>query len=153
MPRLLIVDDDPDIRAILSDRLAAQGHEILEAEDGLKAIEVTARAAPDLMLLDLDLPGADGFTVLERLRHDEGAPTVVVITALASIEKAVEAMRAGAYDFIAKPFNPGQVDVVVRKALERAELREENRTLRASLPPVDRRLVGSSPNMQRLVET
>lgn len=153
MARILVVDDDPDIRRILADRLAAKGHEILEAGDGLRALEITACEQPDLLLLDLDLPGADGFTVLDRFRQEATTPTVVVITAFASIEKAVEAMRRGAYDFIAKPFNPGHIEVVVRKALERAELREENRALRASAATAERRLVGSSQAMRKLTET
>jgi DNA-binding NtrC family response regulator len=151
MARILVVDDDPDIRTILADRLAARGHELLQATDGLKALELCARELPDLMLLDLDLPGADGLTVLERLRQESLPPTVVVITAFATIEKAVEAMRRGAFDFLAKPFQPGLVELTVQKALERSELREENRALRASLPG-GRTLIGSSAVMRELVE-
>ncbi|MGH7820117.1 MAG: response regulator, partial [Candidatus Binatia bacterium] len=153
MARLLIVDDDPDIREILKDRLASRGHDILEADDGAQALETAARETPDLMLLDLDLPGTDGFAVLDRLRHETNAPTVVVITAFASIEKAVQAMRQGAYDFIPKPFNPGHVELVVHKALERAELKEENRALRAAAPALDRPLIGSSEPMRQLTAT
>jgi DNA-binding NtrC family response regulator len=153
MARILIVDDDPDIREILADRLKAKDHEIVEAGDGLQAIELAARELPDLMLLDLDLPGLDGFGVLDRLRQESSAPTVVVITAFASIEKAVDAMRRGAYDFIPKPFNPGHIEIVVRKALERAELRDENRALRASATTGERRLVGSSDPMEKLAAT
>jgi DNA-binding NtrC family response regulator len=151
MARVLVVDDDPDIRTILVDRLAARGHDLLEATDGLKALEVCARELPDLMLLDLDLPGADGITVLERLRHESSAPTVVVITAFATIEKAVEAMRHGAFDFLAKPFQTGLVELTVQKALERSELREQNRALRATMPG-GRALIGESGSMRELVE-
>ncbi len=151
MARILGVDDDPDIRTILADRLAARGHELLQATDGLKALELCARELPDLMLLDLDLPGADGLTVLDRLRQESLPPTVVVITAFATNEKAVEAMRRGAFDFHAKPFQPGLVELTVKKALERSELREENRALRASLPG-GRTLIGSSAVMGELVE-
>src|SRR5947208_9693561 len=115
MARILIVDDDADIRTILADRLAARGHEIIESTDGLKALEICARELPDLMLLDLDLPGADGLTVLERLRQENLPPTVVVITAFATVEKAVEAMRRGAFDFLPKPFQPGLVELTVQK--------------------------------------
>ena len=151
MARILIVDDDADIRTILADRLAAGGHEILEEGDGLRALDRAAREGPDLLLLDLDLPGADGFTVLDRLRQDSDAPTVVVITAFATIEKAVEAMRRGAFDFLPKPFQPGLVEITVQKALERNELREENRALRAALPG-GKPLVGDSPALRELVE-
>ncbi len=151
MARILIVDDDPDIRTILADRLAARGHQILESGDGLKALETAARELPDLMLLDLDLPGADGFQVLDRLRGEVSAPTVVVITAFATIEKAVEAMRRGAEDFLPKPFQPGHVELTVQKALERGELREENRALRAALPG-GKTLVGDSPALLDLAE-
>jgi DNA-binding NtrC family response regulator len=151
MARILVVDDDPDIRTILVDRLAARGHDLLEATDGGKALELCGRELPDLMLLDLDLPTVDGLTVLERLRHESTSPTVVVITAFATIEKAVEAMRRGAFDFLSKPFQPGLVELTVQKALERSELREENRALRAALPG-SRSLIGSSRAMRELVE-
>ncbi len=151
MARILIVDDDADIRTILADRLTARGHEILEAGDGLKALEISARELPDLMLLDLDLPGADGLAVLDRLRQESLPPTVVVITAFATIEKAVEAMRRGAFDFLPKPFQPGLVELTVHKALERNELREENRALRAAIPG-GKPWVGASPALCQLME-
>jgi DNA-binding NtrC family response regulator len=151
MARILVVDDDSDIRTILADRLAARGYDVVQAGDGLQALEMSARDLPDLMLLDLDLPGADGFTVLERLRQETLVPTVVVITAFGTIEKAVEAMRRGAYDFIPKPFQPGHVELTVQKALERNELREENRALRAALPG-GKMLVGASAALRDLTE-
>jgi len=151
MARILVVDDDPDIRTILADRLTARGHEVVEVGDGLKALELSTRELPDLMLLDLDLPGADGMTVLERLRHESSAPTVVVITAFATIEKAVEAMRRGAFDFLQKPFQPGLVELTVQKALERSELRDENRALRAALPG-GKTLVGASAALREVTE-
>jgi len=150
MARILIVDDDPDIRTILADRLAARGHEVLQASDGTRAIEISTRELPDLMLLDLDLPGADGLQVLERLHQESLAPTVVVITAFATVEKAVEAMRRGAYDFLPKPFQPGLVEITVKKALERNALREENRALRAALPS-GKTLIGESPALRDLI--
>ncbi|MBI2962999.1 MAG: sigma-54-dependent Fis family transcriptional regulator [Deltaproteobacteria bacterium] len=151
MARILIVDDDPDIRTILADRLAARGHEIIEEADGLKAVETSARELPDLMLLDLDLPGTDGLVVLDRLRQEISSPTVVVITAFATIEKAVEAMRRGAFDFLPKPFQPGLVELTVHKALERNELREENRALRAAIPG-GKPLIGASSALRELLD-
>ena len=151
MARILIVDDDPDIRVILADRLAARGHDVIEANDGQKALDLSARELPDLMLLDLDLPSIDGLTVLERLRQESSPPTVVVITAFATVEKAVEAMRRGAFDFLPKPFQPGLIELTVQKALERNELREENRALRAALPG-GKTLVGESPALRELTD-
>src|SRR5262249_10558245 len=104
-----------------------------------------------LMLLDLDLPGADGFTVLDRLRQESTSPTVVVITAFGTIEKAVEAMRRGAFDFLPKPVQPRLAELTVQKAPERDCLREENRALRAAIPG-GKPLIGASSALRELVD-
>jgi two-component system, NtrC family, response regulator AtoC len=153
MARVLIVDDDPDIREILADRLAASGYEVLEAADGKRAVDVAVAERPDLLLLDLDLPAIGGMDVLDRLREEKCASTVVVITAHASIGTTVEAMRRGAYDVIPKPFDSAHVELVVGKALERVRLRQENRALRAQIAPSERPWIGSSAATRRTVET
>jgi two-component system NtrC family response regulator len=129
--QLLIVDDDPGILAALKDRLVARGHEVLTAVDGKDALVKIRRERPDLTLLDIQLPELDGIGVLNRLREDGIEATVIVITAFGSVDRAVQAMKAGAYDFIQKPFEPALVEETIRRALERTTLKVENRALRA----------------------
>jgi two-component system response regulator FlrC len=148
--RLLIVDDDAAIRAALAERFAARAYDVRTAASGAEALE-EARRGVELVLLDLMLPRGDGLWVLRKLAEEELTPTVVVITAHGSIAKAVEAMRAGAYDFLEKPFDPERVEDTLRRALERARLVAENRALRAVLP--DDELVFADPAMERLVAT
>src|SRR5919201_18841 len=100
MPRLLVVDDDPHIRQALVERFAARKFEVSQAGSGRDAFSKITREQPDVVLLDLQLPEGDGLTVLRRLREEEIEATVVVITAFGSIDKAVQAMKEGAYDFI-----------------------------------------------------
>jgi len=137
--RLLIVDDDASIRAALAERFEAQGYAVQQAgsgRDGLAAI----RRGTDVVLLDLQLPQGDGLEVLGTVEREGLEATVVVITAHGSVEKAVAAMKAGAYDFLEKPFAPERIEETVRRAVERATLRRANRVLRAasSADPVAR---------------
>ena len=132
-PRLLIVDDDPSISASLRERFAAKGYAVATAASGREALE-RARQGTDLVLLDLQLPQGDGLSVLRGLRAEGIEATVVVITAYGTMEKAVEAMREGAYDFIQKPFDPALIEETLRRARERSALRRENLALREAAP-------------------
>ncbi len=128
--RLLIVDDDRSIREALADRFKARWH-VLQAGSGKEALEA-ARARPDVILLDLQLPHGDGISVLRGLKAEGIETTVIVITAYGTIEKAVEAMREGAYDFVQKPFEAALLEETLRRARERSSLRRENKALRES---------------------
>ena len=128
MARILIVDDDPHIRQALIDRFAARKFDVLHAGSGREAVAKIASEQPDVVLLDLQLPAGDGFWVLKELREQGLEATVVVITAFGTIDKAVQAMKEGAYDFIQKPFEPALIEETVRRALERTSLK---RTVRA----------------------
>ncbi|HXX92480.1 MAG TPA: response regulator, partial [Planctomycetota bacterium] len=129
MARILVVDDDPHIRQALIDRFAARKFEVLSAASGPEAVAAIAREQPDVVLLDLQIPQGDGFWVLRELRDRGLEATVIVITAFGTVDRAVQAMKEGAYDFLQKPFEPALVEEAVRRALERTALR---RTLRAS---------------------
>jgi DNA-binding NtrC family response regulator len=127
MPRILVVDDDPHIRQALVERFRARKFEVLEAGSGKDALARLGHGHPDVTLLDLQLPDGDGFWVLRRLREEGIEATVVVITAFGTVDKAVQAMKEGAYDFLQKPFEPALVEETVRRALERTTLRRAAR--------------------------
>ena len=139
MPRLLVVDDDAHIAQGLAERFKARGFGVSMAASGKDAFAKITREHPDVVLLDLQLPEGDGFWVLKRLREEGIEATVVVITAFGTVDKAVQAMKEGAYDFIQKPFEPSLVEETVRRAIERTSLK---RVVRAN--SIDVPLVGLS---------
>ena len=149
---VLIVDDDVHILLTLGDRLKVEGYEVYTAANGDEGLELLRSVDPDVMLLDLQMPGMDGMAVLEQLREEEHRPTVVMITAYGSIERAVEAMRGGAFDFIPKPFEPERISMVVEKAMERERLRRENEFLRAEASSVHPVLIGRAPKMREVMD-
>jgi DNA-binding NtrC family response regulator len=151
-PLVLIVDDEASLRRLLDLRMRALGCEVVMAESGRQALAIVEREVPALMLLDLQMPEMDGMEVLRRLKHDSVDLPVIVITAHGSIEAAVEAMKAGAYDFLPKPFDPVHLEVVVRKALERRHLVESNRWLRDTLAGHTSEVLGDSAPMRWVVE-
>ncbi len=134
MSRILVVDDDPDIRLLLRLELSAEGHEIVEAGDGQQALDLHADSSPDLLLLDMMMPVLDGWGVLRALDPASAAP-VVVITALASEgdRHVVELLELGAIDVISKPFDPGWlVRLVDAVLMVDADERDEYRRRRLS---------------------
>jgi len=150
--KILIVDDDPQIRMLLKDRLQANGYNVFQAENGVQGLELAEKENPDLVLLDLQMPEMDGMEVLSRLNKKFPEITVVIMTAYGTIERAVEAMKLGAYDFLPKPCKPNHILLVVQKALERKELQEENRYLRGELESQYKMIIGDSPKMKKVME-
>ena len=151
--RILVVEDEEKLRRVIELQLLSSGYDVDKAgtaEDGLK---IADRA--DLVLTDLRLPGMDGLELLARLRRQNLQTPVIVMTAYGSVETAVEAMKAGAIDFLLKPFSLDHLMTVVQKALEVRALRDENRQLREEL---GRRyefdnIVGRSGPMQEIFAT
>src|ERR1044071_7987826 len=119
---ILVVDDEPLIRWTLSERLSQDGHTVVEAETARTALQ---RFGPDidLVLLDFKLPDSDGLQVLRAIKAADADVPVILLTALSSIETAVEAMKQGAYHYANKPFNLDELSLVVGKALETTGLR------------------------------
>jgi len=150
--KILIVDDDAQIRMLLRDRLQANGYNIFQAENGIKGLELIEKEIPDLVLLDLQMHEMDGIEVLSRLGKKFPEITVVIMTAYGTIERAVEAMKLGAYDFLPKPCKPNHILMVVQKALERKELQEENQYLRQELESKYRMVIGESEQMKNVME-
>lgn len=150
--KILIVDDDPDIREVMRDRLKAMGFEVLEAADGVQALTRLREDSPTITLLDLIMPKKSGLDVLKAIRDEGLETTTIVMTAYGTIDKAVEAMRAGAYDFLTKPFSPGHLEVVIGKALEREALKRHNLLLSGDVRGQDRPIIGHSPSILNAIE-
>ena len=152
--KILIVDDDPDIVMMLEDRLQASGYETVVATEGQQALDQIVHESPQLILLDLTLPKLSGLDVLKRLSHMKPAESlpVIVMTAHASIEAAVEAMKEGAYDFLTKPLDKDHLLIVIRKALERDALRRQVAYLRSEVDGRYASIVGNSPSVKSVVE-
>jgi DNA-binding NtrC family response regulator len=153
--KILIVDDDADIRRILQDRLEALGYRVVTAENGREALEKVVQEEPALVFLDLNLPEMDGMRVLKRLKTDlkgEVDLAVIIITAHGTIEKAVEAMREGAFDFVTKPFSTPHLDLVIKKALDFIALKRENLFLRGEAEAPYPEILGESAKIGEAVE-
>jgi DNA-binding NtrC family response regulator len=123
--RILIVDDEKLIRWSISERLAKEGLSSVEAGDGAAATGALAAGPVDLVLLDLNLPDTDGLTLLRQFQSQAPELSVVIMTADSSVDKAVEAMKLGAHDYLTKPFNFDELVMIVRRALETTGLRRE----------------------------
>jgi DNA-binding NtrC family response regulator len=133
MARLLVVDDEANMRRVLASILAVDGHEVVEA-DGVRAAQRAFAGSPfDLVLTDQRMGDGDGLALLASCHEVDATVPVVVMTAFASVELAVEAMKLGAFDFVPKPFVPEAVRAVVRRACERTELVRENERLRGQV--------------------
>jgi DNA-binding NtrC family response regulator len=120
--RILVVDDKENMRHLLG-AILADHHAVEAAADGNAALAMITRERYDLVLTDVRMPGADGFEVLRHVKAQSPGTEVIVMTAFASIGAAVEAIKAGAYDYIRKPFDPDDVVLVVARALESRERR------------------------------
>ena len=119
--RILIIDDEPNVRLMFRTALESAGHEVVESEGGEQGLRRLRQSPADLVLLDLQMPTMGGMEVLRRLRSDENLVPVVIITAYGSVPDAVEAMKLGAIDFLAKPITPDALRKVIVQVLERQE--------------------------------
>jgi DNA-binding NtrC family response regulator len=148
-PKILLVDDDDRLRTAINKVLASEGHDVSCAASGQVAMEILKSARISLVVSDLRLPDLDGIALLKNARELQPEVEMVMITAHASVEKAVEAMRCGVYDFIEKPIESSTLLKTVAKALEKQRLSSENRQLKRQLQ--DGRgleaLIGNSPAM------
>jgi len=133
-PVVLLVDDDPGVRFTLSEVLADADVEVIEAADGLEALDRLSERRADLVITDLKMPRMDGMALLSRIRAKDPSMKVVMITAHGSEAAAVEAMKLGAYDYFPKPFDVDAVAAVVKRATEATRLLSENRRLKAVFP-------------------
>lgn len=152
---VLVVDDDLAHRTMLRTLLSSWGYEVSEADDGGSAIEAVRRRPFDLVLMDIRMIHVSGIEALEEIKAFNPAIPVILMTAFASVETAVEALKKGAYDYLTKPLDFDELQVAIGRAMEHSRLREENRLLKESLRlQFDRgNLIGRSAAMTRLLET
>jgi DNA-binding NtrC family response regulator len=152
-PRILVVDDEEKLRRVIELQLTAAGFDVDKAASAEAGLKLAERA--DLVLTDLKLPGMDGLELLTAIRRENVNAPVIVMTAFGTIEVAVQAMKAGAVDFLLKPFSLDHLMAVVQKALEVRALRDENRKLREELGKRYEfdNIIGRSPAMQEIFAT
>ena len=136
--RILVVDDEQHVRNSLATWFREEGYDVSVAASGKEALATLTREGTNILLVDIKMPGMDGLELQHKVRELAPDATIIIMTAYASVETAVQALKEGAYDYIVKPFDPEAVSRLVRKAAERYSLLAENRALRE-------RLAGATP--------
>ena len=151
--KLLVADDDPGLRESLERTLTREGYRVVVASDGRAALERLQGGGIDLVLTDVKMPGLSGIELLHAAKAIAPDIDVILLTAFGTIEEAVQAMKDGAYDFLTKPFQRAQLLRVVRQALERRDLIQQNRALQQRLDALLQHgaVVGNSPAFRRMI--
>lgn len=152
--RILIVDDEAVVRKSLGSWLSEEGYVVDTAESGKETLQKLAGESWDVFIVDIKMPGMDGLELQKRLRDAQPDAIIIIMTAYASVETAVEAMKHGAHDYIVKPFEPDNLERLIRHAAERKRLMSENAMLRESIDTMRpiHGIVGSSPAIRRVLE-
>ncbi len=152
--RILVVDDEMIVRKSLGGWLREEGFEVDVAGSGKEALEALSRDEWDIFLIDIKMPGIDGLELQRRIHEIHPDATVIIMTAYASVDTAVEAMKQGAYDYVVKPFEPEALDNLIRKAAERKQILDENVQLRKKIDEMSafHGIVGDSPAINRVLE-
>jgi DNA-binding NtrC family response regulator len=152
--RILVVDDEANARTALAELLREEGLAVETAADAFKALGKFESFMPQVVITDLKMPGMDGIELVKKLRATEDAPAVIVMTAFGAVESAIEALRAGAEEYLTKPLNFDELLIVVDKVLANVALRRETVQLRKRVGErvAPGNMVGSSPPMQRVFE-
>src|SRR5210317_2255221 len=152
--KVLLIDDDASLRRVTEYSLHSAGFQVLSAVDGKQGLASFQADHPQVVITDIQMPGVSGYEVLQQIKASRPETVVIVITAYSSVEKAVEAMKQGAYDYLAKPFSRDELVMVVEKAFNLLGLQEENQRLRDQLEHhVDfSHMVGSSDAMQKVFD-
>jgi two-component system nitrogen regulation response regulator GlnG len=151
MPRLLVIDDEPSVRYSFRRVLEVDGVEVLTAATGAEGVEAARRDAPDVVVLDLQLPDGSGLDVFRRLKEIDARRPVVFITAHGTTEAAIEAMKEGAFDYLTKPVDLERLSALLGRAFEAARLMSVPAVLTATEP--EDRIVGTSPVMQEMCKS
>ena len=152
--KILIVDDDESLRRVTQLQLEEAGFDVITAEDGARALIVIEGETPSLVITDLKMPGMSGLELLTRIRSDHPETIVVIMTAFGTVQTAVQAMKAGAFDYITKPIDYEELVLVASRALEHQRLIEEVHTLRTTLDAKYgfEAIIGHSQTLLRVLE-
>jgi two-component system response regulator AtoC len=155
MRRVLVVDDEENIRLVLRTLLRKHGYEVEVAESGERALELVDGFGPDFILTDVRMPKMGGLDLLATLQAKQHPATVIVMSAYGNVDMALEAIKAGAYDYVSKPFKPDEMLLTLRKAEERETLRRENRQLREQIRADSQfeNILAKSPQMTEIFRT
>ncbi len=155
MRRVLVVDDEENLRLLVRTILRREGLEVEVASSGEQALALVETFGPDVILTDVRMPRMGGLDLLTTLKAKGNDAVVIVMSAYGNVDLAIEAMKAGAYDYLQKPFKPEELVLVLRKAEERESLRRENRALRQEMRQKDmfEDILAKSPEMQAIFKT
>ncbi len=137
MAKILVIDDEPGMRRILEVNLRRDGHAVVNAEGALSALELLKKEDFDVVLTDHKMPDGSGLDILRAVQEDDATTSVIFLTAVGTLELAVESMRRGAFDFLTKPFAPDVVRAAVRRASEHTELLRENAALKTAVQKLE----------------
>ena len=152
--KILIVDDELSVRNSLREWFLEDGFAVETAEDGNAALQRMSSGPYDIVIIDLKMPGMDGITLERRIREIDKDAAIIILTAFASVETAVEALKLGAFDYITKPVDPDELSNTVRNALKQRQLVEENLRLKAKVSELTlpSPIIGDSPRMRRVMD-
>ena len=151
--RILVVDDEPAVRDALRDWLREDGYEVGAAANGYEAVDMVKERDWNIMLLDLKMPGMDGLETMQQVKKISPEIEIIMVTAYATVDTAVEAMRVGAYDYLVKPVDPEELDLQIKKIVSHQNLVLENILLKQKIEEeFEEEIVGKSEAMQRVYE-
>lgn len=149
---ILIVDDEQHVRESLSSWFVEDGYDVSAAPSGKEALLLLGRRHFNVVITDIKMPGMDGLELQHRIHEVDPDVAIILVTAYASVDTAVKALKEGAYDYLSKPFDPEELSRIVEKACEKVRLQEENTTLKERLAGAKQEIIGSSPGMKRVIE-
>ncbi len=153
IPRLLVVDDELHVRESLTHWFAEDGYDVEAAGSGAEALTLLGRHSYDVIVSDIKMPKMDGLELLSRVRKKDTDVAIILVTAYASVDTAVHALKEGAYDYLVKPFDPEELSRIVAKACEKVALTKENASLKSRLQRSGPKIVtGESPEMGKVME-
>jgi two-component system response regulator PilR (NtrC family) len=154
MGKILVVDDEPKMRHLLSMMIEGHGYTVDQAADGRAALEKVLKDSYDIVITDIKMPHMDGATLLSRIRGEELTCAVIFVTAFATVESAVEAMRKGAVDYITKPYEEERIVLSIERAMKMSKILKENQELKTALSrtPRDNEIIHASPSMASVMD-